>query len=475
MNVNIEKTFPKNFLWGGAVAANQVEGAALEDGKGYSTADALPNGVFGGIYLKPKDNYLKKEAIDSYHRYKEDIQLFKDLGFKVLRISISWPRIFPNGDEEEPNELGLKFYDNLINEMHKCGIEPLVTLSHYEMPLELAKQYGGWGNRKVIDFFTQFAKTVFHRYKDKVKYWLTFNEINMILHSPFNGGGLIGDENTLSQSYLYQAIHHQFVASALSVQIGHEINSDFQIGCMVAGTPAYPNTPAPEDMLATLAKERETFFFADIQVRGYYPNYMKRFFKENDIHINIEEADIAILRNTVDFISFSYYMSSCASSDDIMIEKSKGNIVDIIKNPYLEESEWGWPVDPKGLRYILNQYYDRYQMPLFIVENGLGANDVLIQGENSEYTVEDDYRIKYLNDHLVQVREAIYDGVEVMGYTAWGPIDIVSNSTGEFRKRYGFIYVDRNDALEGSFARYKKKSFGWYKQVIETNGANLID
>jgi 6-phospho-beta-glucosidase len=463
--------FPKDFLWGGALAANQVEGAHLEDNKGLTTADALPDGIFGEIVFEPREKYLKKEAIDFYHRYKEDIKLFAELGFKVLRTSIAWARIFPNGDDLEPNEKGLQFYDDLFDEMKKYNIEPLITLSHYEMPLALSSNYGGWSNRKVIEFFERYARVVFERYKSKVKYWLTFNEINMILHAPFNGGGIIGDVEKIDKSILYQAVHNQFVASASAVKIGHEVNSDFKIGCMIAGAPIYPLTPNPKDIIESMNKDRESLFFADVHVRGKYPNYMNRYFRENNINIEITEKDKEILKNTVDFISFSYYMSFCATTDEELNIKSRGNILSAVKNPYLKESEWGWQVDPEGLRYILNQLYDRYQLPLFIVENGLGAKDELIKDENGELTVNDDYRIKYLNDHLAQVREAILDGVDVMGYTSWGPIDLVSNSTGEMRKRYGFIYVDRNDECEGSFKRYKKKSFNWYKEVIETNGA----
>lgn len=341
------------------------------------------------------------------------------------------------------------------------------------MPLALATNYGGWSNRKLIDFFERYTTVVFNRFKDKVKYWLTFNEINMILHAPFNGGGIIGNPEDINKSTLYQAIHHQFVASALAVKIGHEIMPTSKIGCMISATPAYPLTPKPLDIIEAIEKDRGTLFFSDVHVRGKYPNYMKRYFKENDIQIEITDQDKEILKNTVDFVSLSYYMSCCATADPEQNIRAKGNIMSVVKNPYLKESEWGWQVDPEGIRYVLNQLYDRYQLPLFIVENGLGAVDELTKDENGNLTVLDDYRIEYLNDHLVQVREAITDGVEVIGYTAWGPIDIVSNSTGEFRKRYGFIYVDRNDDSEGSFSRYKKKSFNWYKEVIETNGKNL--
>jgi 6-phospho-beta-glucosidase len=466
--------FPKDFLWGGAVAANQIEGAALKDGKGFSTADALPDGVFADVSIPPREKYLKRDAIDFYHRYKEDIALFAEMGFKTFRTSIAWSRIFPNGDETEPNEKGLKYYDDLFDEMKKHGIEPLITLSHYEMPLELAVKYGGWANRKVIDFFEQFARVVFERYKDKVKYWLTFNEINVILHAPFNGGGIQGKLEDIEKSTLYQAIHHQFVASALAVKIGHEINPEAKIGGMISASPLYPLTPNPKDVLKAMNQNRESFFFSDVHARGKYPNYMNRYFSENNIQVDITEEDKEILKNTVDFISFSYYMSGCATADESLDKKARANILSLVKNPHLKESEWGWQVDPEGLRYILNELYDRYELPLFIVENGLGARDELIEDENGDLTVNDDYRIKYLNDHLVQVGEAIADGVDVMGYTSWGPIDLVSQSTGEFRKRYGYIYVDRNDDCKGSFDRYKKKSFNWYKEVIKTNGENLV-
>lgn len=466
-------TFPERFLWGGALAANQCEGAATEDGKGFSTADALTNGVFGKPMIFPEGFYLKKEAIDFYHRYKEDIALFGELGFQVLRISISWPRIFPKGDEAVPNEKGLVYYDALFDELKKYKIEPLVTLSHYEMPLYLATEYGGWSNRKLIELFARYAQTVFTRYKGKVKYWLTFNEINMILHAPFNGGGILGNPEDIDQTLLYQAVHHQLVASALVTKIGHEINSDFQIGCMIAGSPIYPLTCNPDDILAAMEKDRTSLFFGDVHARGKYPGYILRFFRENGINLSITKEDEDILKNTVDFISFSYYMSYCATADEGKNVQSTGNIMSAVKNPYLEESQWGWQIDPKGLRYILNQLYDRYQLPLFIVENGLGAEDELVPDGNGGYTVKDDYRVAYMRSHLLQVLEAVKDGVEVMGYTSWAPIDIVSNTSNQMSKRYGFIYVDHDDDGNGDMKRYKKESFQWYKKVIMTNGANI--
>ena len=465
--------FPENFLWGGATAANQFEGAYNEDGKGLSIQDVMPRGIKGAPTEEPTEDNMKLVGIDFYHRYKEDIKLFAEMGFKTFRLSIAWSRIFPNGDDKEPNEKGLEFYDKVFDELAKYGIEPLVTLSHYETPLALAKNYDGWVDRRVIGFFENYVRTVFTRYKDKVKYWLTFNEINSALHFPLMSAGIWTPKEKLSKQDLYQAMHHELVASALAVKIGHEINPEFKIGCMILGVPNYPLTPMPSDVLKAMEQDRGNLFFADIHARGEYPKYMNRYFKENNIEIKFEEGDKEILKNTVDFISFSYYMSSCATADPEKNKAGKGNLIAGVPNPYLKASDWGWQIDPEGLRYILNFFYDRYQKPLFIVENGLGAVDELITDENGNKTVNDDYRINYLNDHLVQVAEAIEDGVELMGYTTWGCIDLVSASTAELRKRYGFIYVDRNDDGTGTLERYKKKSFDWYKEVIATNGGSL--
>lgn len=467
-----KKYFPKDFLWGGALAANQVEGATREEGKGWSTADALPDGVFGGTTIPPTKDHLKYEAVDFYHRYKEDIKLFAEMGFKTLRISIAWTRIYPLGTERQPNQKGLEFYDSLIDELLSHNIEPLITLSHYEMPLHLAVEYNGWEDRRTIDAFMKFSKTVMTRYKEKVKYWLTFNEINMTLHAPFNGAGLINVED---KSAVYQAIHHQFVASSKVTKMGHEINSNFMIGCMLAGGPMYPLTSDPDDVIAAMKEDRYSLFFGDVHARGEYPSYMNRFFEENNIEIDITDEDSKILEYTVDFISLSYYQSYTATADEELNIKSRGNILSAVKNPHLKESEWGWQIDSQGLRYVLNQFWERWQLPLFIVENGLGAKDKLIKNSDKNYSVKDNYRIDYIKKHLLQLHEALVDGVEVLGYTSWGPIDIVSNSTSELAKRYGFIYVDRHNDFTGSFERYKKKSFYWYKDVIETNGSKLFE
>ena len=454
--------FPEGFLWGGATAANQIEGAYAEDGKGLSVQDVLPGGVVKPASAGPTPDNLKLEAIDFYHRYQEDIALFAEMGFKVFRLSIAWSRIFPRGDEAEPNAAGLAFYDRVIDKLLAHNIMPLVTLSHYELPLHLAQEYGGWTNRKLIGFYENFARTVFEHFRGRVQYWLTFNEINSILHFPI----LAGIMNTTDKQDLYQAIHHELVASARVTKIAHEVDATNKIGCMILAMPRYPLTPNPDDVWAALDATHDDFTFGDVHCRGTYPGYFLRKLREAGIELDITEQDRIDLRNTVDFVSFSYYMSVCESATDTT--RGPGNLIGGVPNPTLAASQWGWQIDPVGLRIVLNEYWDRWQKPLFIVENGLGARDELVDG-----TVADDYRISYMNDHLVQVGEALSDGVVVLGYTSWGCIDLVSMSTAEMSKRYGFIYVDRNDDGSGTLQRYRKKSFYWYKDVIASNGATL--
>lgn len=465
--------FPKNFLWGGAVAANQIEGAYNEDGKGLSISDVMPRGPFGPRTEAPTEDNLKLVAIDFYHRYQEDIKMLAEMGFKVFRMSISWPRIFPNGDDAQPNEKGLAFYDRVFDECRKYGMEPLVTLSHYETPLHLAKTLDGWRSRKMIELFARYARTVFERYKGKVKYWLTFNEINTILTEPLLSGGVWTPKEKLSLSERLQAVHHELVASALVTKIAHEVDPENKVGCMVLSLPIYPLTPNPDDVIAAMLADQHNLMFTDVQARGYYPSYMGRWMKENNASIHMEPGDEEILKNSVDFISFSYYWSLCATADPAKMSSKYFGDDGCAENPYLKATDWGWQIDPKGLRYSLNRFYERYQKPLFVAENGLGAVDTLVPTEDGSFTVEDDYRIEFLKQHLLQVEEAIADGVDIIGYTCWGPIDIVSASTAEMKKRYGFIYVDRNNDGSGTLNRYRKKSFGWYKQVIATNGAHL--
>lgn len=472
--------FPNNFLWGGALAANQCEGAYLEGGKALSSVDLLPVGdkrrniMKGDVpSLTPLQGefYPSHEAIDFYHQYKEDIALFAEMGFKALRVSIAWARIFPTGEEALPNEEGLQFYDDLFDELLKYNIQPVVTLAHFDVPVALIEKYGSWRSRKMVDLFKVYAETVLKRYKDKVKYWMTFNEINMLLHLPFLGAGLVFKEGDNVKEIQYQAAHHQLVASALAVKACHELIPDGQIGCMIAAGSFYPYTCNPEDVFQGMEKDRESYFFIDVQSRGEYPGYAKRFFKDHGLNIEMKPGDAEILKNhTVDYIGFSYYSSRTTSTDpEVQKNMTSGNVFGSIANPYLAKSEWGWTIDPKGMRITANQLHDRYQKPLFVVENGFGANDV--PDANGE--INDDYRIDYLKRHVAQMGEAIEDGVNILGYTSWGPIDIVSASSGEMKKRYGYIYVDRDNEGEGTLKRSKKKSFAWYQKVIQSNGVDL--
>jgi 6-phospho-beta-glucosidase len=464
--------FPDGFLWGGATAANQIEGGYDEGGKGLSIQDVMPRGIVAPRTDGPTPENLKLAAIDFYHRYPEDIALFAEMGFKVFRLSIAWSRIFPSGDDQEPNEEGLAFYDAVFDELARHGIEPLVTISHYETPLALAEKYNGWVSRDLIAFFERYVRVLFDRYGAKVKYWLTFNEINSVLHEPFMSGAISTPKEELSKADLYQAVHHELVASALATRIAHELVPDAKVGCMVIAMPTYPLTPDPRDVLATMEADHQNLGFGDVHVRGEYPGYLLRYLREHGVELDITHEDRKVLRHTVDFVSFSYYMSVCETADPAKKAKGEGNIMGGVPNPTLEASEWGWQIDPVGLRIVLNQFWDRWQKPLFIVENGLGARDELVEADGVK-TVLDDYRIAYLNDHLVQVSEAIADGVEVLGYTSWGCIDLVSASTAQMSKRYGFIYVDRDDDGTGTLARYRKQSFDWYAEVIRSNGASL--
>jgi len=465
--------FPTGFLWGGATAANQFEGAYDQGGKGLSIQDVTPKGGVAPRTAEPTPDNLKLEGIDFYHRYAEDIALFAEMGFSVFRFSIAWSRIFPNGDELEPNEEGLAFYDRVLDECEKHGITPLVTISHYETPLYLSEKYDGWVSRDLIGFYERYCRVLFERYGSRVKYWLTFNEINSVLHLPFMSAGINTPKEELSESDLFQAAHHELVASALATRIAHELVPEVKVGCMVISMPIYPLSPDPQDVLAVMDADHANLMFSDVHTRGYYPGYALRYFREHGIELDITDSDREILTNTVDFVSFSYYMSVCQTADESKKVMGEGNIMGGVPNPTLEASEWGWQIDPVGLRIVLNQFWDRWQKPLFIVENGLGAKDELVEVDGVK-TVLDDYRIAYLNDHLVQVGEALADGVELWGYTTWGPIDLVSASTAQLSKRYGFIYVDRNDDGSGTLERYKKKSFDWYAEVIRTNGASLV-
>ena len=469
-------SFPDGFLWGGATAANQYEGGWDEGGRGPSIDDVFTGGSVNTprritIPAQPDAFYPNHEATDFYHHWKEDIALFAEMGFKVYRMSISWSRIFPRGDEERPNEEGLAFYDQVFDELAKYGIEPLVTLSHYENPLYLTTQYGGWKNRKLVDFFVHYAKTVMERYKGKVRRWLTFNEINM-LSVPFGtfiAGGMLPD--TATEQDRWQAMHHQLVASAQAVRLGHQIDPDNRLGCMIAYMCVYPRTCAPEDQLTQLSMDRlHNLLAGDVHVRGAYPSYARRLLAEKGVTLDITPQDEQDLREgTVDFYTFSYYDSRCVGTKQEGDPSTGNGALGGIRNPYLPVTEWGWQIDPQGLRWVLNHLYDRYQIPLMVVENGLGAMDQ----REPDGAIHDPYRIDYLRAHIQAMAEAVADGVELQGYTPWGCIDLVSASTGEMRKRYGMIYVDKHDDGSGDLSRHRKDSFYWYQKVIRTNGQDL--
>ncbi|MFS0941865.1 6-phospho-beta-glucosidase [Enterococcus sp. DIV0182] len=474
--------FRKDFLWGGATAANQCEGGYDEGGRGLANVDVVPIGedrfpVITGqksmLEFDEEHFYPAKVAIDMYHRYKEDIALFAEMGFKTYRLSIAWSRIFPMGDEKEPNEEGLKFYEDVFKECQKHGIEPLVTITHFDCPMHLIKEYGAWRSREVVGFYENLCRVIFNRYKGLVKYWLTFNEINMILHAPFMGAGLVFEEGENVEQVKYQAAHHELVASAIATKIAHEVDPNNQVGCMLAAGANYPYTCKPEDVWASRQADRENYFFIDVQSRGEYPAYALKEMAREGIELKMEPGDLDLLKeHTVDFISFSYYSSRVSTTDPKLLEQTAGNIFASVKNPYLEASEWGWQIDPLGLRITMNDIYDRYQKPLFIVENGLGAVD---EPDENGYVV-DDYRISYLAAHIQAMKDAVeLDGVDLLGYTTWGCIDLVSAGTGEMKKRYGFIYVDRDNYGKGTLARTKKKSFDWYKKVIASNGEDLAN
>lgn len=469
--------FRDDFLWGGACAANQFEGAWDVDGKGPSVPDLCTNGSHTSpkwvtTAVRSDRLYPSHEAIDFYHHYEEDIALFAEMGFKTFRTSINWTRIFPTGMETEPNEKGLEFYDKVFDCCKKHGIEPLVTISHYELPYALVEKYNGWASRELIEFYMNYCKAIFERYKDKVKYWLTFNEINMLLHMPFMGAGLLFAPGENVQQVKYQAAHHELVASAKAVKLAHAIMPDAMVGCMLAAGQFYPRTCAPADVQAAAEADRDNYFFIDVQSRGEYPVWAKKRMERAGIALQMEPGDEQLLKEgTVDFISFSYYSSRCTTVDPELMNKANGNaIMDAVRNPYLKVSDWGWAIDPVGLRITMNSLYDRYQKPLFIVENGLGAVDKV----EADGSIHDTYRIDYLRAHIEQMEKAINeDGLPLLGYTTWGPIDLVSASTGEMKKRYGFIYVDKDNEGKGTLARSRKDSFYWYKKVIASDGEDL--
>ncbi len=484
------QAFPKEFLWGGATAASQVEGGWNEGGKGLDTQDCRPQD-FTLTRAQKNDWHFKQmtsekfEAAlrctdagcypfrwgsDEYHHAHEDIELFAEMGMKVYRLSVSWARIYPNGDDPEPNEEGIRYYRELLEDCHAHGMKVFLTILHYAIPVHLVEAYGGWKSRKLVDFYVRYAKTLFERLGDLVDYWLPFNEMNAGRFNPYNGLGLIKDREENYEQAIYQGLHHCFLASAKACALAHKMLPGSKVGCMIARFCHYAATCSPEDQLQMLHDEQYTnWFYTDVMVRGYYPEYMQRLFRDHHIEIQMEPEDDQILKEgTVDFVSFSYYFSQVSTVDDAW-EKTDGNLVVASKNPYLKSSEWGWQEDPTGLRITLNQFWDRYHIPVFVAENGLGATDVL----EEDGSVHDPYRIEYLRSHVKAMAEALEDGVDVFGYTMWGIIDLVSCGSIEMSKRYGVIYVDADDEGKGTFKRYRKDSFWWYQHCIASQGCDL--
>ena len=463
------------FLWGGATAANQVEGAHLKDGRGLSNIDLLPHGkdrlaiAQGHLAYDKADAdafYPSHEAVDFYHHYQEDIALMAEAGLNAYRFSIAWSRIYPTGLEATPNEAGLQFYEQVIDELLRNGIEPIVTICHFDVPKGLIDASGSWRSREMIAHYEKYAVTLFEHFKGKVKYWISFNEINMILHKPFTGAGITIGPDEKRQEIIYQAAHYEMVASALVTKRLREIDPAAQLGAMLAAGDYYPYSANPADVRLAQENNKKNFFFLDVQGRGAYPQWALRTFEREGLDIDMTEEDLATLAvYPCDFISFSYYASRTSKADTSDVELNTGNAAGGVVNPYLDKSEWGWMIDPLGLRIVMNTIWDRYQKPLMLVENGLGAKDEV----TADGHIQDDYRIAYLKAHLNEMEIAMQeDGIPLIGFTMWSFIDLVSSSTGEMSKRYGLVYVDRDDAGKGTQKRLKKASFDWFKEYIAT-------
>ena len=480
-------SFPKNFLWGGAIAACQAEGAYDADGKSLTFPDivrkidqkdrkvmrqrVMTDTQIAELRKEPTENFPKRWGIDFYHTYRQDIALLAEMGFSVFRFSIALARVFPNLAEAEPNEKALLYYDAVIDTCLAHHIEPLVTISHFDAPRAIYDPFGGWYDRRMIEIYEKYCRVLFERYKGKVKYWITFNEINVAMKAPFKTLGMASSEDPGFPSRVFNGLHNQFVAAARAVRLGHAIDPNFRIGCMIAAMGSYPHTCAPEDVFANLQYESMMNYFPlDVQAAGYYPYFAKSYFAKNGIQLHIEPGDLELIReNTHDFVAFSYYMSNVHAADEHNLEMTNANMSSSVKNPYLKSNDWGWQIDPLGLRYVCNSLYSRYRKPMYVVENGIGIVETL----GADGTVHDQARIDYLREHIRQLGNAIDDGCDLRGYTTWGPIDLISSMTSEMSKRYGFIYVDQDDNGNGSKKRYKKDSFYWYRHVIETNGKEL--
>lgn len=476
------KAFPDLFMFGGAIAANQAEGAYDKDGKGLSTADIQPYlpGVpktdlhFNNMDSKTLNEYIngnfyypKRTGVHFYERYREYIDALAKMHCQTLRLSIAWTRIFPNGDENEPNEQGLKFYDDLFNYMHQKDIEPIVTINHYELPLNLVQEYGGWYNRKLIKLFVNYSKVILNRYHKQVKYWIVINQINLIHFEAFASLGILMDKVENYQQAKYQAIHHEFVASAMVTEFAHRLDPNLKMGVMLADSITDPMTASPEDTLLTFKKNRLQYYFGDVPIRGKYPKFILNYFEANNIKLDIKESDLEVIKNNPsDFLCISYYYSNAVDSTKDTMDPEK-----VEKNPYTKANEWGWGINPTNLYVRISAYWDRYHLPMMIGENGFGFNDVL----TNDKKVHDSYRIDYTAKHLMALLKAIDDGADVFAYCSWAPFDIISAGTAEMTKRYGFIFVDYDDYGKGSGDLIPKDSFYWYQKVIDTRGSVLFD
>lgn len=484
----MKKGFPDGFLWGGALSACQAEGAYNLDGKMMTIPEVMKFNANNDRKFTKQMNitremikeaqidtdtvkYPKRRGIDFYHTFKEDLALMAEMGFQVFRYSISWSRVFPNGDDKEPNRKALQFYDELIDTCIHFGMQPLITISHFDMPIVLIEKYGGWYNRKLISLYLRYCNVLFHHFKGRIRYWVTFNEINMSIKAAAKTLGILNEGQKNYEEMLFQGLHHQFVAAAAATKSAHDIDPDNKVGSMAAYFTTYPYTCKPEDAIAMQKEDQmKNLFYLDVLNKGIYPYYAKKYFEEKGFNLEIHETDfLTIKENTADFVGMSYYNSMISAGEDTQLELTSGNVHSVYKNPYLPSNDWGWQIDPIGLRYTLNHVYDRYQKPVFILENSSGFFDIL----NENGTIHDPYRVEFLHKHIEQMKLAVEDGVNLLGYTMWGPIDMISSGTSEMSKRYGFIYVDQDDYGNGTKKRYKKDSFYWYKDVIRSNGENL--
>lgn len=484
----MSRRFPSDFLWGGALAGCQAEGAWLEDGKTMTVPEVMKFGkvdhkVTRQIKITMETiaeaemdfdtvKYPKRRGIDFYHTYKQDLALLAGMGLKCFRYSFSWARVFPQGDQDAPNEKALAFYDDLVDTIRSYGMEPLMTISHFDFPIYLIKKYGGWSDHRLIDLYEKYCRVLFERYKGKVRYWVTFNEINMSLKAGPKTMGVVDQGQPNYEEMLFQALYHQFVAAARITALAHQIDPANKVGCMVAYFTTYPYTCKPEDNLAAQFDDRmKNLYFLDSLNGKPLPYYAEAYFEQKGICLQTDEEELEEIRqNPADFVGLSYYNSMVSAGDTSQLELTNGNVASAYKNPYLPANAWGWQIDPVGLRYTLNHLYDRYHKPLFILENSSGFVDKL----EEDGTVHDPYRVDFLRAHIQAMMAAVTeDGVDVIGYTMWGPIDIISSSTSEMTKRYGFIYVDQDDYGNGTKKRYIKDSYYWYRDLIGSNGRKL--